>query len=295
MDIIDGVKKCNDFIRLKKNFLLLFLIIFITMFEVSGQCGDGILQPGEYCDPGLAVDDFDQVYFDGIQTCAAIPADPLTTWEGDIGCYLKDSERECQVDITECNEVSIILGGACPTCESCDELEEGCTANWCIGICGGGFGFCQYVGPGAGDDCESCIGVTSCGDYQHTASCGLGGTDACNIAENNPEWDGYFCEWVNDECVQDLSCQWSCGDLYGDCQGDGFRYKNSGASCQLIDGEEDCLVNEPSSTFPEKIACGFIESNFPVFTWLNLAMSIVLLIGYYSTTFFKKERWRRKN
>ena len=276
---------------LKINNIVIFIVCLISLtYDVYAQdrsCGNGILEPGEYCDPADAFDDSDDVYFDGITRCEDIPSTGVISWEGELSCWALGTEKACQLDIRNCQEVSIVLGGDCPTCESCDELEGGCNQDLCIDICGGGNGYCHYTGGQVGGSCDPCQKVDSCEDYEHPESCNFGGTGACNL-QASEDWDGYLCDWVggiDGECRANLDCRWNCEELYGECNGDGFRYKKSGAECELIvENSADaagCAGGNPSNNFPNKVACGILEDNFPVFKGINLFFSVILLIGYY--------------
>lgn len=280
-----------NYIRIRKSLVVLLLFFVVFIFDVSAQCSEtannGRLDPGEYCDPG-GLRSGDEIFFDGIRTCGDIPSDDAIRWEGTLDCYPPGHEKECQLDISLCSKASIVLGGdLCPSCTSCDGGGNDCNANICMNFCAGGSGSCHYLGDElVRNDCESCQGVDSCEDYKHPTSCGSGGVDACNLASQD-NWDGYFCDWFDGKCRTNFDCRWDCDGLYGSCKGDGFKYKSDGdrSNCELkiVEATDvaDCSGRNPAVNFPDKVACGLYESNFPVFTWFNLALSIILLIGYY--------------
>ena len=264
--------------------VLFFVFIFyISVVDAQSQCNNnGILEPGEYCDPGNAVVEGDEVFFDGIESCVDISL-PGIDLEGVLKCYSPGEPRECQLNLEECVQVEFsVQGGICPTCASCDDGE--CTASLCQNFCAGGSGACHFVGNGPGETCESCLNIASCGDYQTPQSCGSGGDDTCNLA-SQPEWNGYICEWINGGCRSNQDCKWDCENLYGECLGDGFKYKQEGVGCVLLvessTDYETCIVKNPEPNFPQRVACGLYEENFPVFTLINVILSLFLLIGYY--------------
>ncbi len=263
------------------------LLILFSYFSIAQEnCEDtrnnGRLDPGEYCDPGTTAEG-DEIFFDDIRSCFDIPLpDSPYTFGGELGC-----KENCQLDISECGEESFRGGNnLCPTCESCDDIDIPCDVNLCINFCGGGSGACHYVGDFIGrEDCVSCVDVDSCDDYD-VASCGSNGNDACNLAARE-NWNGYFCEWSEGQCKTNRDCRWDCEGIYGPCEGDGFKYKSKGsiAECILITAEttseEDCLSTNPYVNFPDKVACGLHEKNFPIFTWFNIIISLLLLFLYY--------------
>ena len=274
-------KKIN-FTNKKIKFLLILFGLFIFPYAL-GQCNsNSILEPGEYCDPGSAVVDGDEVFFDGVQNCDDI-SPPGIELDGILNCY-SGGQRGCQLNIENCTKVEITFqGNVCPTCASCDNDNE-CDSNMCQNFCAGGSGACHFIGSGPGEDCGSCLNVDSCDDYQTPQSCGSGGDDTCNLA-SRPEWNGFVCEWIDGACRTNLDCKWDCENLYGECRGDGFKYKQEGSGCTLALDEstdhENCIARNPEPNFPQKIACGLYEENFPVFTWINFILSLFLLVCYY--------------
>ncbi len=266
----------------RKFFLVNFIIIFMLFgaFEVLAQVNcnpDGILQPGEYCDPGELEITGDEVFFNGINSCESIPLPP-EEWSGILRC-----NDECQLDTSGCYAVEFNPdeGITCSVCSECDGSD--CNANICINFCAGGYGSCHYIGNSiVRRDCQDCLSVQKCEDYETFESCGSNGRDACNLVAKQ-EWDGYLCEWVKGECRTDTSCRWDCAGLYEErCDTDGFKDKVG--ECRFagdLGDKELCEIRNPTNNFPNSIACALYESDFPVFNWLNIFLSIILLIGYY--------------
>lgn len=273
---------------------LMVMLAFYVSAQVCTSRGNEILDPGEYCDPGVSsISDSDDIFFGNMIECSDVPPpDSLHAWKGEINCDF-DS---CQLDTTGCSKVSILPGGDfCPgDCDTCGGEEVDCTPLICQNQCGGGNGVCHYVNGIIGSECESCVDIDSCDDYETIEACEGAfdeKIDACNLALDT----GFSCSWDigDDSCKTNLNCKWNCDGLYGGCTGDGFKYKSDGtiSECALIDSinTENCRDNNPANNFPEKIACNIYEENFPVFSLFNLWISLVLLSGYYlKMTFFRK-------
>jgi len=220
---------------------------------LSGSCGDGIMNPGELCD-GSA-------YFANIDRCSDISS----RLEGSLPC------NNCRYDVTQCKRESA-PEQECSSCSQCDDLSSigDCKQNICVSGCGG-YGSCYYD-PGIGEDCKSCREVTSCDDYTNELDCEV---DRCILMGDHP------CEWMNDECQESIDCEWDCDNIYTTCVNE---VSSKVGMCRLVSGECNELLDNPTNNYPEQIVCGervqdFAE--FPVFTWMNIIVSVFLLIGYY--------------
>ena len=249
-----------------RNSLKLYLILLFSIlaFSVYGQnCVnvDGKLQPGEYCDGSEL--------FDDVGSCSDIYGDG---WEGTLSC-----KNNCQLDISQCDleddDDAPPGGEECGSCNECDDIDGfDCSYELCILGCDDQ---CNYLGENEiGEDCESCDDVLRCEDYENPLSCR---DDTCQTVDNG---DGFACEWVNNRCVPNTDCQWDCSQVYDVCT-NGFKEK-TGRLCDLIDGDPtECNANNPAYQFPDRLACGIDTRAFPVFTWLNFSVSILLIAGYY--------------
>ena len=270
---------------LKKH--VLYFLVLLSLFFVSAQtedCGDGILQPGEYCD--------EDVFFDGINDCNDVYAEstPTEEWIGDLGCYSSDqgdgiSIFACQLDVGQCEleDPNIPGESECGDCSQfddiCDDLGDDCDPVALCTIGCGGEGSCYYEEDVLGGSCDSCIdsdSPASCEDYTDIGSCVR---DDCKAVIDN----GYTCEWISasGRCVENQDCQWDCSQIYSDECTNGFKEK-IGTECILLSGEStECDNNNPGYTFPDQLGCGYELKNFPVFTSWNIVMTLILLVGYY--------------
>jgi len=254
-------------------YFLLFLT-FVSGVNVSAQCdttrNNGRLDPGEYCDPGEAATSGDEIFFANLSRCSDLPShDASYRWAGDLEC----DYTICQLDTSNCYEETI--GQQCNECRDCDNIDVPCTFRICTEQCGGR-GICTYHGELLlSDDCTECTEVTSCANYNHPQSCN---NDVCQTIGPT----GFTCEWLSssERCVENRDCQWNCDSVYSDCV-NGIKTKTNNF-CSLIFGDPvECNPNNPAYTFPDTLACQYPEKDFPVFTWMNIIVSVFLLIGYY--------------
>ena len=276
-------------------------MLIIMSFSVSliasvnaQDCGDGELDPNEYCDKpsGGTLDDI--VWFNGIDSCSEIK----TSWIDDpnLDCYESGSGgQECQLDVNGCSEVGGGPGGVyCNSCNagshSCegDESFDGttCTQRECSYQCPA-FGGCFYT-PGHifGDQCTDCDSVNECEDYENEFDCRA---NVCVMLDK-------VCDWIGGTCKENLDCTWNCDGLYGEPDANGMCHKQTkeceGGSyigCCLagyVNSPNDfykqqCLANNPANNYPDEIVCKQLQEQFPIFTSFNLFLSIFLLISYY--------------
>jgi len=223
----------------------------------SGSCGDDELNPGESCDG----DEF----FNDMNECN----DLKSSLDGDLECI------NCQYNSNQCDLITETGGGErCTSCSKCDNLFGGdCNQNVCVNACPGP-GSCYYD-SGIGEDCKSCHTITRCEDYTNELDCEI---DRCVLLLDNP------CEWTGNTCKENNKCSWNCDNVYSVCVN---GVKTKVGSCSLSSGDCNAIVDNPALNYPNEVICLELEEEFPVFTWVNVVLSIVLLIGYYF--------WRRKN
>ncbi len=219
----------------------------------DGECGDDLLNPGETCDG----DEF----FSDLTECSELKS----SFGGDLEC------TSCKINTDECSFAD--LGGRkCDSCSECDDLFSGdCNQNVCVNACPG-VGSCYYD-PGVGEDCKSCQLVQKCEDYTNDLDCEI---DRCVLLPDKP------CIWEDNRCKENERCSWNCDNVYGSCL-NGVKTKIG--TCALVSGDCNTVLDNPALNYPNEVACLQIEEEFPVFTWFNLIMSLILLFGYYFTRF----------
>ncbi len=311
-------------------FFLVILILFNFVINANAQtCGNGVIESGEACDPGadgksyINAQNNDDVLPANIDSCDDLDL----SLEGGLGCYglLDIVSLICQFDVSDCKFKTV----DCDDCDDCgwDFLGLRCDQNICVNFCTTS-GNCHYNATKLINKCEGCAGVISCGGFTNEADCN---GDICGLlvrdiicgtlGENNEPITGgcrvvnelgLLCKWDNTKCVPDDSCTWDCGEIYGNCQPDGFKYQISN-KCKLIGvcptNQQSCVIgfdcapdvqcepkkpnvvcNDPSINYPNKIPCNLFEKNFSVFTRFNLIISLIMIISYYTIRNFKNNK-----
>jgi len=269
--LVNVMKMIVDKIRIGKTLLILLVFTLMVSFVNGQSCeSDGnALEPGEYCDPS------GEIFFDGVGECG----DLYEGWEGELICG-----DNCQIDLiaSTCDPIDDLPPGAeeCSSCDDCDDIDGvDCSFELCTFGCDEN---CHYDPGGPFEVCELCEEDMDCGDYGDPRSCSQ---DVCQANSNN---GGFSCEWIAESgrCVENRDCQWDCSEVYGACSG---GFKNKQGQCELINGNaQECNANNPTFQFPARLPCGGEERQFPVFTWFNVLISSLLLIGYY-TIFRRKD------
>jgi len=269
--------------------------------EHGENCDDGGTVPGDGCDENCVL----EVCGNGVLQVNAVPPEQC-----DDGC-LQGIPGVCEVGIDDGDTCDYLCQDEiieCLTCDDCDDLFGSCDQNICVNFCPNP-GSCYYKGVLIGqEDCGFCLDVTSCSVYNNELDCN---DDPCAVLFN-PGRDtseiGLVCTWDAGNCVPDTTCIWDCNGIYGACQGDGIKRKSQGTmtTCELWGtcpggstpeckiGEDTCPVgatcvdlvpgatcNNPATNYPETLACNLFEKSFPIFTWLNMFISIILISGYY--------------
>ena len=260
-------------------------------FVSNGGCGDGIIDPGEACDSRP-----DDISFGSFGDTLPLGYENCTDFDrfliGPLGCYGADDTVQllCQFNVNQCQPKI-----ECLSCDDCGWLLGiGCSQNLCVNFCPDA-GSCYYKDDQVVNRCQNCLGVTSCANFTNAQDCTL---DVCGIIVREdcttvpPGREcrqtnelGFTCQWEDDRCFPDERCRWDCSGLFGPCQGDGYRYKVGACSLSGSLNPLDC--HDPSVNYPSKISCNLYEKNFPIFTYLNILFSLVLLFGYYMIRRFK--------
>ena len=267
--------------NMKKTIIIFFVsflyIVLSLVFAGQHTCGNGILEPGEYCDKNNV--NGDKTWFNGIDSCIDVKAD----WtEGNLDCFPSKHPTECQLNVGDCRP-SGPGGKACPECNKCDEggSFDGtkCTQTECSYKCPK-FGSCYYT-PGhiLKESCSSCTGdVNECLDYENELDC------VANVCASNEKMLNKKCEWLGGKCKENLDCTWDCGGLYdNDPDEDGICKKKPGAVCELKSEKilGTCQGQNPANNYPAEIGCKDLQQEFPAFTSFNVFMVFILLVGYY--------------
>ena len=255
--------------------------VLSLVFAVQHTCGNGILEPGEYCDKDNSAGAV--AWFNGIDGCSDVKAE----WtEGILNCFSGTYGVEayrCQLDVLDCGP-SGPGGKACPECNKCDESTSfdgnKCTQSECSYKCPK-FGSCYYT-PGhiLTESCSSCTNsVDDCLDYENEFDC------VANVCASNKEMIDKKCEWLGGKCKENLDCTWDCSGLYefDDPDGDGICDKIPGAVCTLVSEKipGTCQGQNPANNYPQQIGCKDLQQEFPAFTSFNVFMVFILLVGYY--------------
>ena len=238
----NGTLKCDACLRIDTG----------TCVGGAGSCGNGVLNPGEVCDGNE--------YFGDINFCQEISGGLI----GDLAC------NNCDYNVNSCIFVS---GGGerCDSCSECDDLfgVGDCQQSICVQGCPGR-GSCYYD-SGIGEDCKSCALIDACNDYTNQEDCEF---DRCVLQGNNA------CEWVNGACKENKNCEWDCNGIYTSCV-NGYAQKVD--ICRLISGDCSALGDNPAVNYPDTLVCVEYsdEVDFPVFSFFNMFISLILLLGYY--------------
>ena len=208
-------------------------------------------------------------------------------------CYSAGPTTPCQLDVHLC-QVPGPPGIECLTCSDCSDNNSPfggvCEPVECRFYCAGGYGNCYYTPSILQDDCSDCsdLDLDGCGDYENEFDCEEN-ICATNVANQNML--GKICEWIGGECRENLDCTWDCSSLYDEDGEDGIvdGLCTKTGDCYPdpnVPNDPECI--NPANNYPNQIFCGEVEEDFPIFTNLNILLSIFLLIGYYAIILRKR-------
>ena len=294
---------------MKKTIIILQIVIFLYLgivYSQTNDCGNGVLEPGEYCDKNSNTDAVE--WFDDINSCNKVNPDWQDIPGQGLDCYAAGSTegQPCQLDVSGCEDTSDDGPGgrSCGNCNECNEVNSfngnSCTQRECSYQCPA-FGNCYYTPGFFGEPCTECTdaNVNQCEDYENEFDCNA------NVCAGNSEMRGRICEWIGGRCRENLDCTWNCDGLYGPPDASGFCNKVPGESCELEDWinrdpdnenqglsgtyKQECLARNPADNYPDQIICKELQENFPVFTNINIILTIILLIGYYTISIKRKK------